>query len=51
MGIFPHFFITIYMTILEQRFMEQVPKELHQLNENMNTIINLLKSKDSGTNT
>ena len=37
------------MTVLEQRFLERVPNELHQLNENLQTIINLLKTKDDGT--
>jgi len=39
------------MTVAELRFLEQVPRELHRLNENLETIINLLKSKDDGTDT
>lgn len=39
------------MTVLEQRFLEQVPRELHRLNENLKEIINLLKSNDDGTQT
>ena len=35
------------MTVLEQRFLESVPKELHKLNENLNEIINYLKGKDN----
>ena len=37
------------MTVAEQRFLEQVPHELHKLNENLETLINILKSKDNGT--
>ena len=32
------------MTVLEQRFLESVPKELHKLNENLTEIITLLKA-------
>lgn len=32
------------MTVLEQRFLESVPKELHKLNENLIEIITLLKA-------
>ena len=39
------------MTVLEQRFLEQVPRELHRLNENLTEIINLLKSDNNGTHT
>ena len=35
------------MTVLEQRFLESVPKELHKLNENLKEIINYLKGKDN----
>ena len=35
------------MTVLEQRFLESVPKELHRLNENLKEIINYLKGKDN----
>ena len=35
------------MTILEQRFLERVPNELHKLNENLQTIIELIKSKNN----
>lgn len=39
------------MTVLEQRFMERVPNELHQLNENLEKIINLLIIlTENGTN-
>lgn len=31
------------MTVLEQRFMELVPKELHELNENLKEINETLK--------
>lgn len=41
--------ITI-MTVLEIRFMEQLPRELRRINENLEEIINLLKSKENGTN-
>lgn len=37
------------MTVAEQRFLEQVPHELHKLNENLETLIDILKSKDNGT--
>ena len=36
------------MTVLEQRFFEQVPKELHTLNENLETIIYLLLTENDG---
>lgn len=39
------------MTVLEQRFLEQVPRELHRLNENITEIINLLKPENNGTET
>lgn len=39
------------MTVLEQRFLEQVPRELHRLNENLTEIINLLKSGNDGSYT
>lgn len=40
------------MTVLEQRFMERVPNELHRLNENLEKIINLLSILvENGTNT
>lgn len=39
------------MTVLEQRFMEIVPRELQKLNENLQTIINLLKEKGNGEET
>jgi len=32
------------MTVLEQRFLESVPKELHKLNDNLTEIITLLKA-------
>jgi hypothetical protein len=32
------------MTVLEQRFLESVPKELRKLNENLTEIITLLKT-------
>jgi hypothetical protein len=32
------------MTVLEQRFLESVPKELRKLNENLTEIITLLKA-------
>ena len=35
------------MTVLEQRFLESVPKELRKLNENLKEIINYLKGKDN----
>lgn len=38
------------MTVLEIRFMEQLPRELRRINENLEEIINLLKSKENGTN-
>ena len=34
------------MTVLEQRFLESVPKELRKLNENLTEIITLLKVHD-----
>ena len=37
------------MNVLEQRFFEQVPTELHKLNENLATIINLIKADNNGT--
>ena len=39
------------MTVAELRFLERVPNELHRLNENLETIINLIKSKNNGTDT
>jgi hypothetical protein len=39
------------MTVLEQRFLESVPKELHKLNENLSEIINLLKINSNGKDT
>lgn len=36
------------MTVLEVRFMERVPNELHRINENLEMIINLLKGKEDG---
>jgi hypothetical protein len=40
------------MTVLEQRFLERVPNELHLLNENLEKIINLLsKLAENGANT
>lgn len=36
------------MTVLEVRFMERVPNELHKLNENLETIINLLREIKDG---
>ena len=38
------------MTVLETRFMERVPNELHKLNENLETIINILQEKKDGNN-
>lgn len=38
------------MTVAEQRFLEQVPHELHKLNENLEELIKKLTSKDNGTN-
>ena len=32
------------MTVLEQRFLESVPKELRKLNENLTEIITLLNT-------
>jgi hypothetical protein len=32
------------MTVLEQRFLEYVPKELRKLNDNLTEIITLLKA-------
>ena len=40
---------TLIMTVLEKQFLERVPNELHQLNELLQEIINLIKSKDNGT--
>ena len=37
------------MNVLEQRFLEQVPNELHKLNENLKAIIEILKTDNSGT--
>ena len=37
------------MTIIEQRFLEQVPIELHKLNENLEVIAKYFKSLDDGT--
>ena len=39
------------MTVLEQRFLESVPKELHKLNENLIEIITLLKANNDGAET
>ena len=36
---------TIIMTNLEVKFYERVPSELHRLNENLQTIINILNGK------
>jgi len=46
-------FINTYniMTQLELRFLERVPNELHKLNENLEKIIDLLKSENNGTDT
>ena len=38
------------MTVLETRFMERVPNELHKLNENLEMIINLLREIKDGNN-
>ena len=40
---------TLIMTVLEKQLLERVPNELHQLNELLQEIINLIKSKDNGT--
>jgi hypothetical protein len=52
-GNIPHYFFNKVkyrdMNVLEQRFLEQVPHELHKLNENLETLINIIKSKDNGT--
>lgn len=37
------------MNVLEQRFFEQVPNELHKLNENLKAIIEILKTDNNGT--
>jgi len=37
------------MNVLEQRFFEQVPNELHKLNENLKAIIDFLKTDNNGT--
>lgn len=37
------------MTQLEQRFLERVPQELHQLNESLKEIINIITSEDNGS--
>lgn len=37
------------MTVIEQRFYEQVPNELHKLNENLKAIIDILKTDNNGT--
>ena len=37
------------MNVLEQRFFEQVPNELHKLNENLRAIIDILKTDNNGT--
>ena len=39
------------MTVLEQRFLESVPKELRKLNENLTEIITLLKANNDGAKT
>lgn len=39
------------MTVLAQRFLESVPKELHKLNENLTEIITLLKANNDGAET
>lgn len=39
------------MTVLEQRFLESVPKELRKLNENLTEIIALLKANNDGAET
>lgn len=39
------------MTVLEQRFLEIVPRELQKLNENLRTLISLLKGEHDGTET
>lgn len=40
------------MTQIELKFLERVPNELHQLNENLEKIINLLIIlTENGTNT
>jgi hypothetical protein len=36
------------MTIIEQRFYEQVPNELHKVNENLKAIIDILKTDNNG---
>jgi hypothetical protein len=37
------------MNVLEQRFLEQDPNELHKLNENLKAIIAILKTDNNGT--
>lgn len=37
------------MTVLEKQFLERIPYELHQLNELLRELINLVKSKENGT--
>lgn len=38
------------MTVLEQRFLEVVPRELHRLNDNLEKLIEILKQLKDGTN-
>lgn len=35
------------MTVAELRFLEQVPRELHRMNENLERLIELIKLKDN----
>jgi len=37
------------MTVLEQRFLESVPRELRRLNENLEHIVELLDEIKNGT--
>ncbi len=37
------------MTVLEKQFLERVPHELHQMNELLQEIISIIKSKEDET--
>ena len=37
------------MTVAELRFLEDVPRELKRLNENLEQLINLIKEQDNDT--
>ena len=48
-GVNPTSNFIVNMTILEQRFLESVPRELRRLNENLEHIVELLDEIKNGT--